>query len=45
MTGWTAHIIEQVGNNRIIRPRLEYAGAWEREYVAIEERGLTPTQR
>ena len=38
MTGWTAHIIEQVGNNRIIRPRLEYAGAWERDYKAIEER-------
>ena len=41
-TGWTAHIIEQVGNNRIIRPRLEYAGAWERDYVPIEERGLPP---
>ncbi len=45
MTGWTAHIIEQVGNNRIIRPRLDYTGAWEREYVPIEKRGLTPTQR
>ncbi len=39
MTGWTAHIIEQVGNNRIIRPRLEYTGAWERDYVPMAKRG------
>ena len=39
MTGWTAHIVEQVGNNRIIRPRLEYTGSWEREYVPIADRG------
>lgn len=42
MTGWTAHVLEQVGNNRIIRPRLEYVGAWERDYEPIEKRGLTP---
>ncbi len=44
MTGWTAHIIEQVGNNRIIRPRLDYVGAWERDYVPIKERGLAPNK-
>ena len=32
MTGWTAHVIEQVENNRIIRPRLEYVGEPERPY-------------
>jgi citrate synthase len=26
MVGWTAHIKEQLGNNRIVRPRAEYNG-------------------
>ena len=26
MSGWTAHILEQYGNNRLIRPRAEYTG-------------------
>jgi citrate synthase len=26
MSGWTAHILEQYSNNRLIRPRAEYAG-------------------
>jgi 2-methylcitrate synthase len=29
-TGWSAHIIEQANNNRIIRPLSEYIGAEER---------------
>ena len=24
--GWTAHFLEQTGNNRIIRPKARYAG-------------------
>jgi citrate synthase len=27
MSGWTAHILEQYHNNRLIRPRAEYKGA------------------
>ncbi|MEX2238594.1 MAG: citrate/2-methylcitrate synthase [Dehalococcoidia bacterium] len=26
IAGWSAHIIEQLGNNRLIRPRAEYVG-------------------
>jgi citrate synthase len=26
MSGWTAHILEQYSNNRLIRPRAEYTG-------------------
>jgi citrate synthase len=26
MSGWTAHILEQYENNRLIRPRAEYLG-------------------
>lgn len=38
MSGWTAHILEQYENNRIIRPRAEYTGPPHQVYVPIEER-------
>ena len=38
MSGWTAHVIEQVGDNRIIRPLSIYAGEPPREYVPLEDR-------
>ena len=41
MTGWTAHVIEQVANNRIIRPRLTYTGSPERDYVLMAQRVAT----
>jgi len=39
MSGWTAHVIEQIGDNRIIRPLSVYAGPPAREYVPLTERG------
>ena len=38
-TGWSAHIIEQANNNRIIRPLSEYVGSVERHVKPIGERG------
>ncbi|MDA8345243.1 MAG: citrate synthase [Thermaerobacter sp.] len=37
-SGWTAHVLEQYRNNRLIRPRAEYTGPERREYVAIAQR-------
>ncbi|MEM1584595.1 MAG: citrate/2-methylcitrate synthase [Nitrososphaerota archaeon] len=36
--GWSAHILEYVADNRIIRPRLYYDGEVDREYIPIENR-------
>ncbi|HTE17058.1 MAG TPA: citrate synthase [Armatimonadota bacterium] len=38
ITGWTAHILEQLSDNRIIRPRAEYVGPVDQHYVPIEQR-------
>ncbi len=38
VSGWTGHILEQYGNNKLIRPRAEYIGARDLKYVPIEER-------
>ncbi len=38
MAGWTAHILEQYGNNRLIRPRAEYTGPRNVPYVPISDR-------
>ncbi len=37
-TGWSAHIMEQTANNRIIRPLSEYVGAAQRKVSPIGER-------
>jgi 2-methylcitrate synthase len=37
-TGWSAHIMEQAANNRIIRPLSEYIGAPQRSVKPISER-------
>jgi citrate synthase len=39
MSGWTAHVIEQIGDNRIIRPLSIYSGTAAREYVPVNARG------
>lgn len=38
VVGWTAHIIEQYEDNRLIRPRAEYVGETGRAYAPIENR-------
>jgi len=37
-SGWSAHIMEQRGNNRLIRPTAEYIGPEPRPFVPIEQR-------
>jgi 2-methylcitrate synthase len=39
ITGWTAHILEQNANNRLIRPLSKYTGAGERRVVPLQQRG------
>ena len=39
MSGWTAHVLEQYHNNRLIRPRAEYKGKPDGQpWVPIEQR-------
>lgn len=38
VTGWTAHILEQWSNNRLIRPRADYNGALEQKFVPLSDR-------
>jgi citrate synthase len=38
VSGWTAHVMEQLGHNRLIRPRAEYVGPDLRSYVPINQR-------
>ncbi len=38
VAGWSAHVLEQHGNNRLIRPRAEYMGPTDARYVPLAER-------
>ena len=39
VSGWTAHVLEQYANNRLIRPRAEYTGpAYPQRFVPMEQR-------
>jgi citrate synthase len=39
MAGWTAHILEQLNDNRLIRPQARYTGPPVMPWVPIEQRG------
>jgi citrate synthase len=39
MSGWTAHVLEQYANNRLIRPRADYTGpTYPQRFVPLEQR-------
>ncbi len=38
VAGWTAHILEQIGNNRLIRPEADYIGPTSVPFVPISKR-------
>jgi citrate synthase len=38
IAGWTAHVLEQYANNRLIRPMADYIGPKKLDFVPIEKR-------
>jgi citrate synthase len=39
VSGWTAHVLEQLANNRLIRPRAEYIGpSYPQTFVPVDRR-------
>lgn len=38
ITGWTAHVIEQLADNKLIRPSSVYLGAKNRQFIPLEKR-------
>ncbi|GAC1404631.1 MAG: citrate synthase CitA [Ktedonobacteraceae bacterium] len=38
IAGWTAHILEQVQNNRLIRPEADYIGPMDTHFVPLNKR-------
>jgi citrate synthase len=38
IAGWSAHVVEQLKNNRLIRPDVNYVGAMDLPWVPLEQR-------
>ena len=38
IAGWTANLLEQYDDNRLIRPRADYKGPGRREFIPVEKR-------
>jgi citrate synthase len=39
ISGWTAHVLEQYANNRLIRPRTDYIGPpYPQTFVPLDRR-------
>ena len=38
IAGWTANLLEQYDDNRLIRPRADYKGATRRPFVSVDKR-------
>lgn len=38
IAGWTAHVMEQLADNRLIRPRANYVGPMDLAYIPIDQR-------
>ncbi|MGQ4891729.1 MAG: citrate/2-methylcitrate synthase [Candidatus Njordarchaeia archaeon] len=39
VVGWTAHVLEYLQENRLVRPRQLFVGELDREYIPIDKRG------
>ena len=42
IAGWSAHVLEQLHDNRLIRPQASYSGPVEAHYVPVEARDPAP---
>jgi len=38
ISGWTAHVLEQYANNKLIRPLADYTGPANQKYIPIDQR-------
>ncbi len=38
VVGWTAHVLEQLTDNRLIRPASKYVGPWDLTFQPVDQR-------